>query len=113
MLHWKTVFVISLCVTIVAAIARADTYPDRPVRIIVPYGPGGIADVTMRLVAQNLSKRLSQQFFIENRPGSSGSLGTSLVARSTDPSRLDAAYRRVKDMLLTLTPEVTEEDLAA
>jgi tripartite-type tricarboxylate transporter receptor subunit TctC len=54
---------------------RADTYPSKPVRIIVPYGPGGIADVTMRLVAQNLSKRFGQQFFIENRPGAGGIVG--------------------------------------
>jgi tripartite-type tricarboxylate transporter receptor subunit TctC len=47
----------------------------RPVRIIVPYGPGGIADVTMRLVAQNLSNRFGQQFFIENRPGAGGVVG--------------------------------------
>ena len=56
-------------------VARADTYPSRPVRIIVPYGPGGIADVTMRLVAQDLSKRFGQQFFIENRPGAGGVVG--------------------------------------
>src|SRR5262249_21818196 len=53
----------------------ADTYPSKPVRIIVPYGAGGIADVTMRLVAQNLSKRFGQQFFIENRPGAGGVVG--------------------------------------
>ena len=54
---------------------RAETYPSRAVRIIVPYGPGGIADVTMRLVAQDLSKRFGQQFFIENRPGAGGVVG--------------------------------------
>jgi len=55
--------------------ARADTYPSKPVRVIVPYGPGGIADVTMRLVAQDLSKRFGQQFYIENRPGAGGVVG--------------------------------------
>jgi tripartite-type tricarboxylate transporter receptor subunit TctC len=54
---------------------RADTYPSKPVRIIVPYGAGGIADVTMRLVADDLSKRFGQQFFIENRPGAGGIVG--------------------------------------
>jgi tripartite-type tricarboxylate transporter receptor subunit TctC len=63
----------------IAAVAfssvRAETYPSKPVRIIVPYGPGGIADVTMRLVAQDLSKHFGQQFFIENRPGAGGVVG--------------------------------------
>lgn len=54
---------------------QAAVYPSKPVRIIVPYGPGGIADVTMRLVAQNLSARFGQQFFIENRPGAGGVVG--------------------------------------
>jgi tripartite-type tricarboxylate transporter receptor subunit TctC len=55
--------------------AHAENYPARAVRIIVPYGPGGIADVTMRLVAQDISKRFGQQFFIENRPGAGGVVG--------------------------------------
>jgi tripartite-type tricarboxylate transporter receptor subunit TctC len=55
--------------------AKAETYPSKPVRIIVPYGPGGIADVTMRMVADGLSKKYGQQFFIENRPGAGGILG--------------------------------------
>src|SRR5262249_41266556 len=47
-------------------------YPDRPVRVIVPYGPGGVADVTMRIIAQRLSEKLGQQFVVENRPGAGG-----------------------------------------
>jgi tripartite-type tricarboxylate transporter receptor subunit TctC len=66
---------LSIALMFVAAHARADTYPSRPVRIVVPYGPGGIADVTMRMVAQNLSRHLGQQFFIENRPGAGGIVG--------------------------------------
>src|SRR5215467_12409280 len=65
------VFIVAMSFTPV----RGDTYPSKPVRIIVPYGPGGIADVTMRLVAQNLTKRFGQQFFIENRPGAGGIVG--------------------------------------
>ena len=52
-----------------------EAYPSRPVRIVVPYGPGGIADVTMRLVAKQLSEHFDQQFFIDNRPGAGGILG--------------------------------------
>jgi tripartite-type tricarboxylate transporter receptor subunit TctC len=55
--------------------ARAEPYPSKPVRVIVPYGPGGIADVTMRMVTQNLSQHFGQQFFIENRPGAGGVVG--------------------------------------
>jgi tripartite-type tricarboxylate transporter receptor subunit TctC len=66
---------IALALNLAMAPAQADTYPSKPVRLIVPYGPGGIADVTMRMVAQNLSQRFGQQFIIENRPGAGGVVG--------------------------------------
>ena len=50
----------------------ADTYPNKPVRIIVPYGPGGIADVTMRFIAEALSQHFGEKFYIDNRPGAGG-----------------------------------------
>lgn len=55
--------------------AAAETYPSKPVRIIVPYGAGGIADVTMRMVAEKLNQKLGQRFVIENRPGAGGIVG--------------------------------------
>ena len=72
------------CIALMVGVANADNYPSKPVRIIVPYGPGGIADVTMRLVAQNLSHRFGQQFFIENRPGAGGVVGMQ-SAREASP----------------------------
>jgi tripartite-type tricarboxylate transporter receptor subunit TctC len=82
-----TSFINATALALIAAMTftsvRADTYPSKPVRIIVPYGPGGIADVTMRLVAQNLSKRFGQQFFIENRPGAGGIVGMQAARDAT------------------------------
>jgi tripartite-type tricarboxylate transporter receptor subunit TctC len=57
----------------IAGGARAQAnYPDKPVRVILPFGPGGIADITARLIAQKLSEKLGQNFVIENMPGAGG-----------------------------------------
>jgi tripartite-type tricarboxylate transporter receptor subunit TctC len=63
-------------------IARAQAYPTRPVRIIVPFAPAGASDITARLIGQWLSERLGQQFVIENRPGGGGNIGTEAVVRA-------------------------------
>jgi tripartite-type tricarboxylate transporter receptor subunit TctC len=62
--------------------ARAQAYPARPVRVIVPFGSGGGTDIVARLIGQWLSERLGQQFVIENRPGAGGNLGTEAVVRA-------------------------------
>jgi tripartite-type tricarboxylate transporter receptor subunit TctC len=62
--------------------ARALDYPARPVRMIVPYAPGGVTDVSARLIAQQLSERLGKQFYVENLPGGSGNIGTAQAARA-------------------------------
>jgi tripartite-type tricarboxylate transporter receptor subunit TctC len=62
--------------------AWAQAYPARPVRVVVPVAAGGANDVTGRLVAQWLSEKLGQQFFIENRPGAGTNIGTEAVIRS-------------------------------
>jgi tripartite-type tricarboxylate transporter receptor subunit TctC len=63
-------------------IASAQTYPTRPVRIIVGFPPGGALDIFARLIGQWLSERLGQQFIVENRPGASGNIGTEAVVRA-------------------------------
>jgi tripartite-type tricarboxylate transporter receptor subunit TctC len=66
----------------ISPIARAQAYPTRPVRLIVPFGPAGATDITARLIGQWLSERLGQQFVIENRPGAGGNMGTEAVVRA-------------------------------
>jgi tripartite-type tricarboxylate transporter receptor subunit TctC len=62
--------------------ASAQTYPSRPVRVIVPFAPGGTTDMIARLITQRLSERLGQQFMIENRPGASTNIATQAVVRA-------------------------------
>ncbi|MSP47300.1 MAG: hypothetical protein EXQ83_16030 [Xanthobacteraceae bacterium] len=59
----------------VSRIARAQDYPSKPVRVIVPFAPGGQTDVVARLIAQKLSDRLGKQFYIENAAGAGGNIG--------------------------------------
>ena len=63
--------------------SRAQDYPNRPIRVIVGFPPGGGTDVTARLIAQEMSKSLGQSVVIENKPGAAGSLGAAEAARST------------------------------
>jgi len=63
-------------------LARAQTYPTRPVRIIVPFAAGGGTDITARVIAQWLSERLGQQFIVDNRPGGGTNIGTEAAAKA-------------------------------
>ena len=63
-------------------VARAQVYPTRPVRLIVPLAPGGATDIVARLMGQWLSERLGQPFIIENRPGAGGNIGTDTVVKA-------------------------------
>src|SRR5262245_35962894 len=66
----------------VSRVARAQAYPSRPVRIIVPFPPAGISDTLARLIGQRLSERFGQPFVVENRPGAGGNIGTEAVVRA-------------------------------
>jgi tripartite-type tricarboxylate transporter receptor subunit TctC len=67
---------------VLAPAAMADTWPAKPVRIIVPYAPGGAVDVVTRKMAQKLTEQTGQSFFVENRAGGTGTIGTQQAAKA-------------------------------
>ena len=74
---------LSIALLAVTPAAFAQPYPAKPVRIVVPFAPGGGVDVTARILAQQLTQRAGQSFLVENRTGASGIIGVEYVARST------------------------------
>jgi tripartite-type tricarboxylate transporter receptor subunit TctC len=82
MLTRRTLLAASAAWALGAADAAAQDWPQRPVRLIVPFGPGGGADIIGRIVAQSLQEKLGQPVVIENRPGAGGTLGNEAVARA-------------------------------
>ena len=67
---------------LVCSAANAQQYPTKPVKILIPFPAGGVTDIAGRLIAQKLSEKLGQQFYIENQAGAGGNLGMASVARS-------------------------------
>src|SRR4030088_139354 len=67
---------------LISGAAFGESYPPKPVKIIIPFPAGGVTDLGGRLIAQRLSEKLGQQFYIENVPGAGGNLGMAQVARA-------------------------------
>ena len=65
-----------------ACVVHAQTYPVKPIRLLVPFGPGGVGDITSRAVMQKMSEAMNQQIIIDNRPSAGGIVATETVARS-------------------------------
>jgi tripartite-type tricarboxylate transporter receptor subunit TctC len=75
-------FALALLLSLLCGAALAENYPDRQVRIIVPFAPGGPTDVMARLLAQHLADAFGKQFFIENQAGGGGNIGMGNAARA-------------------------------
>jgi tripartite-type tricarboxylate transporter receptor subunit TctC len=71
------------CAIVAGSIAQAQEWPSRPVSLVVPYEPGGIVDITARLIGDHMAKVFPQPFVVENRAGAGGTIGTQYVARAT------------------------------
>jgi tripartite-type tricarboxylate transporter receptor subunit TctC len=73
---------IAACVLIAGVAACAQGYPAKPIRLVLPYSPGGSYDVLARILAQSLGERLGQQVVVENRPGAASRIGTEALVKS-------------------------------
>jgi len=82
--HMLALALAAVCAILPAshAAAQADTFPTKPIRLIVPFPPGGGADLTARSLAQKMGDAMGQPIVVENRPGANGALGTEVVARA-------------------------------
>src|SRR5712664_3925717 len=73
---------LAVAASAVAAQPGNTTWPDRPIRLVVPFPAGASSDVAARIIAQKLGNRLGQQLVIENRPGASGNIGADAIAKA-------------------------------
>jgi tripartite-type tricarboxylate transporter receptor subunit TctC len=102
--------VLSLAIATLAAlpglVAAQTAYPSKPIRLVVPFTPGGVTDTSGRLIAEQLSKRLGQQVIVDNKPGASGNIGTQHVAAAEpDGYTLLLGF----DGTLTINPHVFDK----
>jgi tripartite-type tricarboxylate transporter receptor subunit TctC len=82
MRKFARISVAAVALLTVGAAVHAQPYPAKPIRVIVPFPPGGTPDIQMRMMTDHLSKRMGQQFVVDNRPGASGAIGMELTARA-------------------------------
>ncbi len=110
----RTAFAVLLTALAAASAAAQTAWPDRPVRLIVPFPAGSATDVVSRLMAQKLSARLGQQFVVENRAGASGAIGVDIVAKAapdgTTMGLITASTHALAPALGTKLPYDTAKD---
>ena len=101
------------CIVGLASASAFSAYPDKPVKIIVPYSAGGAADTTARLIGQKLADRLNQPVVVENKPGASGTIGAATVATAPGDGYtllLDATGHTTNPSLFAKLPYDTSKD---
>ena len=96
-------FLVAIAAVVMALPIRAQTYPDKPVRMVVPFPPGGPLDVVARIFAAPMAEKFGQSVFVENRAGASGNIGMDTVARA-QPDGYTLLW--MLDSMLTVNPIV-------
>jgi tripartite-type tricarboxylate transporter receptor subunit TctC len=100
-----------IAMAIIGTAAAQTAYPTRPIRVIVPYPPGGITDVTTRIVSQEIGRTFSQNVIVDNRPGANSILGVELVASATPDGYTLASVIAAHAANQTLYPKLPYDSL--
>lgn len=104
------------CVVFAVPAAAADRYPDRPIRMIVPFAPGGGTDITARIIAEPMGQALGQTVVVDNRPGAGSIIGADIVAKATPDGHtllLGTTSLTVNAVIYRKIPYDVQRDLAA
>jgi tripartite-type tricarboxylate transporter receptor subunit TctC len=94
-------------VAVAGSTAQAQSYPNRPIRVVVPFSPGGAVDGPMRLIAQELSKRLGQGVIVENKPGAGATIGSEIVAKAAPDGYTLLLGSQTNAISATLYPQLS------
>jgi tripartite-type tricarboxylate transporter receptor subunit TctC len=105
------VFAATAVVALYMSAARAQDYPSRPVRVVVPFSAGGAVDGPMRVIAQELSKRLGAQVIVDNRPGAGATIGTEVVAKAAPDGYTLLLASQTNAISATLYPKLSYDPI--
>src|SRR5262249_4160229 len=100
------------CAVFVDAPSHAQDYPSHPVRVIVPFSPGGAVDGPIRVMAQEMSKRLGQSVVVENRPGAGATIGSDAVAKAQPDGYTLLLASQTNAISATLYPKLSFDPVA-
>jgi tripartite-type tricarboxylate transporter receptor subunit TctC len=116
MKKWLSGALVCLCGVSIAGLAHAQSWPTKPIKLIVPYPPGGGTDVIARIVQEPLAKELGQQVIIDNRGGAGGSIGSALAAQSPSDGYtvlFTLSSHTINPAIYTKLPFDTEKDFSS